>query len=275
MKYILICTAALAVCLGGGFFAANCLMKKSKKGKKGLKTFLLTMAFGLAFMVLVTLCYMSIHYRPGEKAAAALNGSDTVTVRDIEGGLFFDGPGTGTALVFYPGAKVACKAYAPLMLRLAETGFDCFLADMPFNFAIFGSNMADRFLSAYSYDRWIMVGHSMGGLVACQYAEKHPEQIDGIVLLASYPTAKMDEHIGLISVYGTEDGCLNRNEYEKGKALWPQNARELVIDGGNHAQFGDYGAQKGDGTALLPADEQLKLTVDSITDLFLNDTGTF
>ncbi len=38
----------------------------------------------------------------------------------------------------------------------------------------------------------------------------------------------------------------------------------VEIKGGNHAQFGSYGEQYGDGTAAIPAEEQRKITVDAI-----------
>jgi len=40
-----------------------------------------------------------------------------------------------------------------------------------------------------------------------------------------------------------------------------------VIEGGNHAQFGYYGPQKGDGVATVSRDEQQRLTVSAILEL--------
>jgi hypothetical protein len=34
----------------------------------------------------------------------------------------------------------------------------------------------------------------------------------------------------------------------------------VVLEGGNHAQFGSYGPQRGDGTATLSASEQQERT---------------
>lgn len=36
----------------------------------------------------------------------------------------------------------------------------------------------------------------------------------------------------------------------------PDQYQEVVIDGGNHAQFGNYGIQKGDGTSGISALQQ-------------------
>lgn len=46
-------------------------------------------------------------------------------------------------------------------------------------------------------------------------------------------------------------------------------ARELVIPGGNHAQFGLYGPQDDDGEASLSPEEQRVLTADEIAGVFL------
>ena len=41
-----------------------------------------------------------------------LTTSDTIQIKDFNQGIFFDGPGTTDALIFYPGAKVNTVAYA-------------------------------------------------------------------------------------------------------------------------------------------------------------------
>jgi pimeloyl-ACP methyl ester carboxylesterase len=119
-------------------------------------------------------------------------------------------------------------------------------------------------MESHEYDSWYLMGHSMGGLAACSYASEHVSEIDGIIYLASYPSAGPFEGMKMLSVYGTEDGCLSRDEYEKSRGYWPDDAEEHVIQGGNHAQFGGYGSQKGDGEAAVTAEEQQKETVEVV-----------
>jgi len=268
MKYILICIAALLLCMGVGMGGTYVLQKILKKTMSAIKFALHSLAVVLVLLCAVAVIYLSIYYHADETAQEALKGTDTVRVEKLSDGYLFDGAGEDTALVFYGGAKVEEEAYAPLMIKLAENGIDCFLADLPLRFAIFGGDMADSFISAYSYDTWLMAGHSMGGLMAASYACKHTDTIDGVVLLASYSTQKLDNSIKLISIYGSNDGCLNREEYAKGISFWPENAQECVIEGGNHALFGYYGVQKGDGTALISADEQQQRTALAIAEFF-------
>ena len=61
-----------------------------------------------------------------------------------------------------------------------------------------------------------------------------------------------------------EDGVLNREKYEADRINLPQNTTEMVIDGGCHAGFGSYGAQKGDGTPTISAEEQQRQTADAL-----------
>jgi hypothetical protein len=44
----------------------------------------------------------------------------------------------------------------------------------------------------------------------------------------------------------------------------PEDTKYIVIEGGNHPQFGYYGPQKGDGKASISLLEQQKITVDEI-----------
>ena len=270
MKYMTASIIAMILFFGAGYLPARVICKKTYSKHRGVKVAVLTAVIGTALLAAAALVYFADCYHADEKAKEALRGSDSVAVIETDGGYFFDGPDDSKAIVFYPGAKVECEAYAPLMLRLADEGFDCFLADMPLNFALLGGNSADKFKNRYSYDTWIMAGHSMGGIMAASYAEKNPDETDGIILLAAYTTTKLDDGFKLCSIYGSEDGCLERDVYADNKDNWPEKSAELVIEGGNHAQFGDYGVQKGDGTAGISAEEQQRITAETVSEVFGN-----
>ena len=259
MKYILMCIAALAVCVCVAILATKLIAKKVRM-KRFFKV-MSTTTIALVIMLAVSLGYLSIYYHADSTANISV---DKVHVGKIKGGYFFDGPGEDTALIFYQGAKVDALAYAPLMTSLAENGIDCFLADIPFRIAMLGSNIADEFMSAYSYDTWIAAGHSMGGLVISNYAAAHADQIDSLVLLGSYPGCEIPDCISLYSIYGTEDGCLNRDAYEEAKKFWPSDSYEYAIEGGNHAQYANYGPQSGDLEPTITAKEQQDITVNII-----------
>ena len=50
-------------------------------------------------------------------------------------------------------------------------------------------------LKALGIERCTLVGHSMGGYVALAFCERHPEMLDGLVLLSSTPTVFFKEDI--------------------------------------------------------------------------------
>lgn len=226
----------------------------------------------LALAILVAgigIWYVNDYLHADEDAKALLNGTSNVSVVKINDGLFLDGPGNDTALIFYPGAKVEYTAYLPLLMNLSSEGVDCFLVEMPFNLAFLGVDKADDMINnnSYHYDKWYLSGHSLGGVMASNYARDHGDNVDGVVLLASYLTDNLNTSV--LSIYGSNDKVLNMEAYNDAKKYLPKNYTEYVIDGGNHAQFGSYGIQPKDGVANISDYQQKKETIDSILD-FVN-----
>lgn len=229
----------------------------------------------IATIIAVFLCtaagliwYVSDVYESDETVQKYLEKNTSVQITEIENGLFLDGSGNEAALIFYPGAKVEYTAYIPMLYQLAEKGADVFLLKMPCNLSFLGRSRADDILEEYAYDHWYMGGHSLGGAMAASYASEHLKELDGLILLAAYPTGNLNaEGFSVLSVYGSEDGVLNRGQVEKGRVYMPKDYTELCIKGGNHAQFGNYGIQDKDGIPLLSAEEQQEQTVSAICKL--------
>ena len=171
-----------------------------------------------------------------------------------------------TALIFYPGGMVDHAAYAPLMEEIAGQGAPCLLVQMPLDLAVLDMNAAKNIREAYpDVQRWFIGGHSLGGAMAASYAAKHAKDFEGLVLLGAYSTADLSgTDMRVLSLYGSQDGVLNRKKYADCLANYPQRFSEIVIEGGNHAGFGDYGAQKGDGIASIPPEEQSRLAAQAI-----------
>ena len=112
---------------------------------------------------------------------------------------------------------------------------------------------------------WYIGGHSLGGSMAASYAAANRDAVRGLVLLGAYSTADLSASaMSVLSLYGSEDGVMNREKYEKYKSNLPEAFTEIVIEGGNHAGFGSYGEQAGDGEASLSWEEQVRLTADAI-----------
>ena len=266
MKYIFISIAAIAVVFGISFLVTSLIRKKMKKKPSMFLHIIISIGSGLAVLCIGAVVFINIHYPAQEDALAVFSDTSGARVTEIDGGYLADGPGESAALVFYPGAKVDTEAYLPLMKQIADNGVDCFLLDMPMRMAILDKNAADKIVDCYNYEHWIIGGHSMGGMIAAGYAADNPNTVDGVVLLAAYPTQELSDSIRLLSVYGTEDGVLNRDAYEDAKKYFPQEYTEKIIDGGNHAGFGNYGVQSGDGKATIMANEQQSQTTFAITE---------
>ena len=216
-------------------------------------------------LLITALWYVNDYYHTDENVQEYLQKKDSVSVTEMSDGLYLDGPGDNAAMIFYPGAKVEYTAYLPLLSDLAEQGIDCFLIKMPCNLAFFGQNKAKKIMDSYEYDYWYLSGHSLGGAMAASYASGHLESLNGLVLLAAYPTKSLkSDSFSVLSLYGSEDGVLNMEKMEEGKAYMPVDYAEVCIEGGNHAQFGNYGEQKGDHVADISREEQQAQTVEAI-----------
>lgn len=200
--------------------------------------------------------YLSDYYRAEEVATAVLAQGQGITTQDNLTVLTPTVPGD-TALIFYPGAKVEATAYLPLLDAIRQrTGLTCILVDMPFHMAIFDVDAAQAVMDDFpQYRHWYIAGHSMGGAMASQFAADHPDEVDGLILLGAYLYGEYPADRTL-TVYGS------LNQSVEDKLDYTENVVE--IEGGNHAQFGNYGPQKGDVPATISAEEQQDQTVDAI-----------
>ena len=212
--------------------------------------------------------YVSDYYHADETALEAMAyQTDSVQVA-LDGNVTWFVPENPVAgLIFYPGGKVEYTAYASLMRACAENGILCALVRMPGNLAVLDANAADGLQQEYpEVTTWYIAGHSLGGAMAAGYAAAHHEDYNGLILLASYSTENLTgTPLRVLSVYGSEDGVMNRESYEKNRANLPADTTEVVLDGGCHAQFGCYGPQAGDGIPAMSGEEQLRQTAEAIT----------
>lgn len=195
--------------------------------------------------------YVSDYYR-AEPAALAIEGQKNGRFTLLEGG------GT-VGVVFYPGAKVQAESYLPLLDRLAQAGVTCVLAEMPCNLAFFGMDAAEEARAQYpQVERWYLMGHSLGGAMASSHMAANPGVYEGIILLGAYVYGEIPAQDALV-LYGSEDLVLNREKLTGGE-------NEQVIPGGNHAWFGNYGPQAGDGAASITPEQQQSITVQAVLD---------
>lgn len=256
--------------LGGGLGALLGMLVFHHKTRKLRFRLVVPCALVLSLVVGGGALYFSDYYHADATALEAIVSTDDVEVQTLStGDLAFVPHSPMAGLVFYPGAKVQPEAYAPLLKSCAERGLLCVLVRPPLNFALLDIAAAQGALSQFpDMQKWILAGHSLGGVAAAQYVAESPEGIDALVFLSSYPASDLSSFAGAtLSIAGSEDKVLNRAAYEDGRVWLPSTTQELVIVGGNHSYFGNYGEQKGDGEATIPREDQQRETVDAIVAL--------
>lgn len=249
-------------------------MKHKSHNKKKLYLLLGSIGVILISFVLAFFIYTNDYYRTSDLAINTLQEESSITLTYHEDYLVLTPKenATETALIFYPGGKVEYTAYAPLLSHLTKAGYTCIIPEMPFNLAVFGQDAATSIMKDFpEIKHWYLGGHSLGGAMAASYVSKHNESIEGLILLGAYSTEDLSNlPLKVLSIYGSEDQVLNKENYEKGKAYLPETSTELCIQGGNHAYYGEYGEQKGDGEATISSSEQQQLTADAILEMLNN-----
>ena len=207
---------------------------------------------------------------PMPETAASLRSDDLVTVTSDPWLTFTPQDPASTGLVFYPGGRVPPEAYAPALHAIAEAGYTAVTPAVPFGLAVLSPDVATDVIAAHpEIDRWVVGGHSLGGAMAAQYAAGH-DAVDGLVLWGAYPPGGVslaDSTIAVTSIYASEDGLSDPAEIDASRSQLPADADFVEIEGGNHAGFGWYGDQAGDGTASISREEQQSQVVAATLEL--------
>ena len=168
-------------------------------------------------------------------------------------------------LIIYPGGMVDPNAYAPMAHRLAREGFPVRVVKLPWRSAVLESqrellfDRTEEMLSSNPPVRWALAGHSRGGALATQFIQERGLRVTALVLIATTHLRDFDlSKLGMpvVKIYATNDGVATHGEMQKNADLLPPDMRWIGIAGGNHAQFGSYGPQLGDGRATISRQRQ-------------------
>jgi hypothetical protein len=240
------------------------MTKTFNKKRRLLKIFILV----LAILTVLPFSTYLISYQP--QADSQLAYEDAEEFNQHYG--FIQNDAT-VGVIYYPGGLVHPKAYARFAKALAmSTQYSVFVTSPLFHLAITQISLADQVMSQHpSIDRWLIGGHSLGGTSAAFYTIEHIDKITGLFFLASYTTEQANfslTNLPVISMVGSEDSVLNQTTYLAHQQYLPTNHVEVIIEGGNHSQFADYGPQRGDGEATINGVEQEALVVNALTNWF-------
>ncbi len=162
--------------------------------------------------------------------------------------------------IFYPGGKVDHLAYAPTLYEIAAQGYLVVDVPMPFDLAVLAPDRAERVMAAFpEIEHWVIGGHSLGAAMAARFVADNPDKIDGLVLWAGFPSdsdSLADTDLPVVSIYATLDGVARPARIERRVNLLPADTVYYPLEGGNHAQFGFYGPQRGDNPAAISREQQ-------------------
>ena len=173
-------------------------------------------------------------------------------------------------LIFYPGAMVDPKAYAPLCRAIAIQGLQVYLFKMPWRMANLGYNKPEELGLFKDYTKeYILAGHSQGAKMAAQFVFENPSYISKLVLMGTTHPRDIDMSaltIPILKISGSVDGVANLKDVMANKTMLPDSTQFTTIDGANHSQFGYYGFQLGDSRAGISRETQQKLVLEKIMD---------
>jgi dienelactone hydrolase len=103
--------------------------------------------------------------------------------------------------------------------------------------------------------------------MAAQYVRDNSTRVQGVVLMGAYPGNSVDLSklpIKIVSICGDNDGLVTEAKIQHALPQLPPDVQVITLQGGNHAQFGNYGPQAGDGVATMSREEQQAKTVEAI-----------
>ncbi len=163
-----------------------------------------------------------------------------------------------TGLIFVPGGRVPAEAYLPVLRPLAEQGYAVFVVPVAFNLAFFDPDAPQAVVDAHpTITQWVLAGHSLGGVVAGNYAAAHLDKVKGLALWASFPQNDLSATgLAVVSVYGALETSRDAFISADTRAKLPPDTRFVEIAGGNHEQFGLYTGQPNDPPATVSREAQ-------------------
>ena len=190
-------------------------------------------------------------------------------------------------ILILPGGFVDFRAYVRTARELARQGLVVVVQNVPLGFAFLDRDRAlapgGTIRTLFPHiEHWSVAGHSLGGVAASAYALQQPDDIDSLILWASFPSPTHSlRHLDIpvMSLCGSEDALVSPAQVDKMRHLLPPKAKIVVLEGANHTQFGDYWdghkdfyVQSGDSQASLSRQRQRKRVVGHTLG-FLNELG--
>ena len=164
------------------------------------------------------------------------------------------------------------KAYAPLCRQIAENGFTYHLIKMNWRMPQWDYTKIAKMFNLKK-GNYIIGGHSQGAKMASQFVYENPNLMKGLFLLGTSHPRDFDlseRILSTIKLYAEFDGLASIPEVMENKNKLPKNTELVIINEGNHSQFGHLGKFLTDETAEISLAEQQRLAIGKLT-VFLRE----
>ncbi|MEK4564757.1 alpha/beta hydrolase [Alkalihalobacillus sp. FSL R5-0424] len=196
----------------------------------------------------------------------AMDEAKAMAGEETELGLVFGNSEAEQGIIFYQGAKVEPDAYNYLGNQLSAEGYFVVIPQMPLNLAVLSPSKANAVIEEYpEISEWYIGGHSLGGAMASSFVADHADTISGLFLLGSFSASDLSqEDVRVLDISGGLDGLATPEKNAEYDENLPEETTKVVIEKGNHANFGDYGPQKGDLVSPLTPEEQHDIVVNEL-----------
>lgn len=197
------------------------------------------------------------------------NNNVTVNITDDFIGFESNSELDAVNVIFFQGGLVDPKAYAPLARQLAENGHNCYIVKMNWRLPI---NDYQKTLELFDLanGKYVIGGHSQGAKMAAQLVYENPLTFSGLFLLGTSHPRDID--LSLLSIptlklYAENDGLASVPEVMENRNKLPIGTDLVLVEGGNHSQFGYMGKLFMDSSADISLEEQQKISLDNILNL--------
>ncbi len=173
-------------------------------------------------------------------------------------------------MVFIAGAFVPALAYVPFARALAAEGHPVRVIGLEMGVAQLPGQqdaLKATVTSLVTADRkWVIAGHSLGSYYASEYAVAHQDTVGGLFMAGTgKPYVDLSGYAHPVT-NGSNDNVVHSRDDSARTSFVPPDLVDVTVAGGNHAGFGYYGPQIGDGAATIPrADQQAQMVAAALT----------
>lgn len=238
----------------------NRATRQGDKIKRGKKMFLYVIA-----ILMLTIIGSLFYYNKAFPEALEI-----ASIMEKDGNDYYFNGDSNVGFIIFSGAKADEKAYSYMAKLLNEAGHTVVIPKVLFHMSATGINHGFEIMESNpEIEKWVLIGHSLGGLPISHIAVKEPDKLHGIAFLASYMITDLSEiDISAIRITASNDKIMNKNRMEEHLDYLPENSISIVLEGANHQGFAACGSLSSDGEATMSWKEQQEQTVRLILDFF-------